>query len=280
MARLARLARHPSSWRQGGFISTLIEKITALAGKAGAAILEVYSGTDFGTTYKEGGSPLTRADMAANAVIVEGLKQITPDMPILSEESKTVPFEERSSWARFWMVDPLDGTKEFIKRNDEFTVNIALIDHGTPILGVVLAPALGVTYFGGQGLGAFKVDSGSPEPISPAGYESGPVSIVASRSHGGEALERFVSRIGGARFVHMGSSLKLCLVADGTAHLYPRFGPTMEWDTAAAQAVVEAAGGLVTDLAGRPLEYNKEDLLNPHFMAAGVPAFPWKNFLE
>jgi 3'(2'), 5'-bisphosphate nucleotidase len=267
---------------QGGFISALIEKITALAGKAGAAILEVYSGTDFGTTYKEGGSPLTRADMAANAVIVEGLRQITPDIPILSEESKAAPFETRSSWARFWMVDPLDGTKEFIKRNDEFTVNIALIDHGTPILGVVLAPALGVTYFGssGSGGGAFKTGSGSPEPISVAGYESGPVNIVASRSHGGEALERFVSRIGPVRLVPMGSSLKLCLVADGTAHIYPRFGPTMEWDTAAAHAVLEAAGGLVTDLSGRPLKYNKEDLLNPHFMATGVPAFPWQDFLD
>jgi 3'(2'), 5'-bisphosphate nucleotidase len=225
------------------------------------------------------------ADMAANAVIVEGLREITPDMPILSEEVRAAPFEARRSWPRFWMVDPLDGTKEFIKRNDEFTVNIALVDHGSPILGVVFAPALGVTYFGGSGGGAFKVGSGSPEPISVAGYESGPVSIVASRSHGGEALERFVSRIGGpmggpARFVHMGSSLKLCLVADGTAHLYPRFGPTMEWDTAAAQAVLEAAGGLVVDLAGRPLEYNKEDLLNPHFMATGVPAFPWKDFLD
>ncbi len=259
----------------------MIEKITALAGKAGDAILEVYSGTDFGTTYKEGGSPLTRADTSANAVILEGLKRITPDIPILSEEVRAVPFEERRSWAKFWMVDPLDGTKEFIKRNDEFTVNIALIDHGSSVLGVVFAPALGVTYFGekGSGGGAFKKGSGSPEPISVAGYGSGPVRVVASRSHGGEALRRFVSKIGPTRLVPMGSSLKLCLVADGTAHLYPRFGPTMEWDTAAAHAVVEAAGGLVTDLSGRPLKYNKEDLLNPHFMATGVPAFPWQDFL-
>ena len=258
----------------------LLEKITALAERAGAAILEVYSSEDFGTTSKEDGSPLTRADMAADALIREGLGVITPDMPVLSEESKVVPFEKRRGWGRFWLVDPLDGTKEFVKRNGEFTVNIALIEDGRPVLGVVHAPVFGVTYLGARGEGAFKVGAGAKEPIGVTGYESGPPKLAASRSHRSVALESFISRIGPAEFVEMGSSLKLCLVAEGAAHLYPRFGPTMEWDTAAAQAVVEEAGGRVTDLTGKRLRYNKEDLHNPHFMVAGVPAFPWMKFLN
>jgi 3'(2'), 5'-bisphosphate nucleotidase len=259
----------------------LLEKIIALAEKAGAAILEVYSSEDFSTTSKEDGSPLTRADMAADALIIEGLGVITPDMPIISEESKVVPFEKRRGWGRFWLVDPLDGTKEFVKRNGEFTVNIALIEDGCPVLGVVHAPVFAVTYFAALGEGAFKTAKGSAkEAIGVAGYESGPPKLVASRSHRGAALEAFISKLGSAEFVHMGSSLKLCLVAEGAAHLYPRFGPTMEWDTAAAHAVVKEAGGRVTDLTGTELRYNKEDLHNPHFMAAGVPAFPWMKFLD
>ena len=259
----------------------MLERITALAEKAGAAILEVYSSEDFGATSKEDGSPLTRADMAADALIREGLGVITPDMPVLSEESKVVPFEKRGGWGRFWLVDPLDGTREFVKRNGEFTVNIALIEDGRPVLGVVHAPVFGVTYFAALGEGAFKIGPGSAKvAIGVTGYESGPPRLVASRSHRSAALEAFISKLGPAEFVHMGSSLKLCLVAEGAAHLYPRFGPTMEWDTAAAQAVVEEAGGRVTDLTGTELRYNKEDLHNPPFMAAGVPAFPWMKFLD
>lgn len=262
-----------------------VEKITALAVDAGKAILDVYSGTDFGTTLKKDRTPLTLADKASNSVIVEGLRNIAPDLPVLSEESKAVPFEERKGWKRFFLVDPLDGTKEFIKRNGEFTVNIALVEDGVPFAGVVHAPALGVTYYGVVGIGAYKLKDGcAPERITPAAYSDGTLSIVASRSHRGEAVERLVERLTekgfDVDFVSMGSSLKLCLVAEGAAHLYPRFGPTSEWDTAAAQAVVASAGGSVTDLDGKPLRYNKEDILNPFFVVTGNPPFPWRDFVD
>lgn len=261
-------------------IEETVRKVLALAQKAGEAILDVYSSGDFGTTFKEGGSPLTLADRAANNVIVSGLAGITPDLPVLSEESREAPYSERKGWKMFWMVDPLDGTKEFIKRNGEFTVNIALIEGSAPVMGVVLAPALGIAYYGAKGTGAFRVKDGRTERIRPSDYTRGGLKIVASRSHRGEALERFVERVGEAGFVSMGSSLKLCLVAEGAAHLYPRLGPTMEWDTAAAQAVVEAAGGRVTDIKGERLRYNKEDLLNPHFVVTGEPPFPWERFMD
>ncbi len=258
----------------------LLEKITVLAEEAGTAILEVYSSGEFDTVSKGDGSPLTKADMAADAIIKEGLGAISPGIPILSEESKAVPFSERRGWGRFWLVDPLDGTKEFVKRNGEFTVNIALIEDGRPVLGVVHAPVFAVTYAAAKGEGAFKLSGSVKEAIGVKGYESGPPKLAVSRSHRGAPLEAFIARIGPADFIEMGSSLKLCLVAEAAADLYPRFGPTMEWDTAAAHAVVEEAGGRVTDLAGTELSYNKEDILNPHFMAAGTPPFPWIKFLD
>lgn len=199
---------------------------------------------------------------------------------MLSEESKVEGYEVRKHWKRFWIVDPLDGTKEFIRRNGEFTVNIALIEGNEAILGVVFAPVLGVCYLAARGEGAFKVKNGFQERIRASGYKNGPLKVVASRSHRGPELEAFLNRLTGAEFVNMGSSLKLCLVAEGAAHLYPRFGPTMEWDTAAAQCVVEEAGGSVKDLLGRRLQYNKEDLLNHYFIAAGNPPFPWEKYLN
>lgn len=261
--------------------SGLIKELLPLSREAGAAILKVYSlGGTISATYKEGGSPLTEADSAAHDIIVAGLERLTPNLPVLSEESRAEPYGVRKLWKRFWLVDPLDGTKEFINRNGEFTVNIALIEDGAPVLGIVYAPVLDVAYYGVKGTGAFKTVPGSaPAPIRTAGYTGGPVKVVASRSHRGEELEAFLGRIGEAEFLSMGSSLKLCLVAEGQAHLYPRFGPTMEWDTGAAQAVVEAAGGSVTDFEGRQLRYNKEDLTNPFFMVSGSPPFPWKRFL-
>jgi 3'(2'), 5'-bisphosphate nucleotidase len=256
---------------------TLLKDIVALAHRAGTAILDVYSREDFGTTYKEEGSPLTLADRAANSVITAGLAAIAPGIPILSEESKVEPYEVRKNWRRLWIVDPLDGTKEFIKRNGEFTVNIALVEHGRPLLGVVYAPALGVTYYGARGFGAFRLKSSASVPVSVSAPVAGsPVKVVASRSHRGDALDGFLEKAGPYEVVSMGSSLKFCLVAEGTAHLYPRLGPTMEWDTAAAHCVVEAAGGKVTDLEGRALVYNREDLLNPFFIVAGDPSFPWR----
>jgi len=259
----------------------LVEDIKALAHKAGEAILGVYSSADFGTTFKEEGSPLTLADKAANEIIVAGLKRLTPDVPVLSEESKAAPYEERKAWDRLWIVDPLDGTKEFIKRNGEFTVNIALVEDGSPVLGVVYAPVLKTTYYGAKGMGAFRQKDGEPERISVADYSAGgPLKVVASRSHRGEELDRFLERVGDHEVLSMGSSLKFCLVAEGSAHIYPRLGPTMEWDTAAAQSVVEAAGGQVTTLDGVALGYNREDLLNPYFMVTGNPPFPWQDFIK
>jgi len=258
----------------------LVEKIKTLAHKAGEAILDVYSSADFGTTYKEEGSPLTLADRAANEIIVAGLRAITPDIPVLSEESKAAPYEERKAWDRLWIVDPLDGTKEFIKRNGEFTVNIALVEDGSPILGVVYAPVLKATYYGAKGLGAFRHKDGILNRIFVSNYMTGgPLRVVASRSHRGEELDRFLDRVGDHEVLSMGSSLKFCLVAEGTAHIYPRLGPTMEWDTAAAQSVVEAAGGQVTTLDGVALKYNREDLLNPYFIVTGNPPFPWQDFV-
>lgn len=260
----------------------MLTSVVMLAEEAGRAIMEVYRSGDTGVTYKDDNSPLTRADTAANSVIIEGLSGLTPDVPILSEESKEVRYEERKEWNMFWLVDPLDGTKEFINRNDEFTVNIALIEDGISVLGVVCAPALGVTYFAADGEGAYKSTlSGlsEPEEIRVAPYVDGTLKVVASRSHKGEAVEKFLKQIKDSECVSKGSSLKFCLVAEGSAHLYPRFGPTMEWDTAAAQCVVECAGGTVTDLSGDPLRYNKHELLNPYFVVSTEPGFPWQDHM-
>ena len=267
----------------------LLNKIADLSVEAGVAIMDVYESADFDIIYKEGDSPLTRADTDANDVIVAELKKLTPEVPILSEEIKEAPYSERKAWDLFWLVDPLDGTKEFIKKSGEFTVNIALIKDGTPVMGVVHMPATGTTYTGLVGLGAFKQKSKDEPPIEikTLGYSEGQVKIVASISHRNKDLEAFLNSVtiaqegnGGVQALSMGSSLKLCLVAEGAAHLYPRIGPTMEWDTGAAHCVVTAAGGRVTDLTGNDLIYNKEDLLNPCFMVAGEPAFNWKKHLK
>ena len=258
-------------------LELLMPQIVALATEAGNAVMEVYSQDDFDITYKENDSPLTRADMAAHSVILEQLQVLTSNLPTLSEESKSIPYKHRQNWDTFWLIDPLDGTKEFIKRNGEFTVNIALIENGEPVLGVVHAPALNITYWAAKGLGAFKRSKdGVTEQIGVSDYRQGTLKIVASRSHAGESLTQFLETLSNYECVSMGSSLKLCLVAEGTAHLYPRLGPTMEWDVAAAHCVVMEAGGRVTDLAGHPLRYNKPDLLNLYFIVCGSPAYPWQ----
>lgn len=259
----------------------LLPEIVLLGRKAGEAIMEIYAQTDFQTTYKDGDSPLTLADMVSHDLIIKNLETLTPEIPVLSEESKTLPYEVRQNWHTFWLVDPLDGTKEFIKRNGEFTVNIALIENQQPVLGVVHAPALSVTYYAARGVGAFKRTAENGTKQIAAGYSgSAPLRVVASRSHAGRELEKFLDRIGPVERISMGSSLKFCLVAEGAAHLYPRLGPTMEWDTAAAQCVVEMAGGALTDLLGHALTYNKPDLLNPHFVVSGIPALPWHKYLQ
>ncbi len=247
----------------------MIENVVDIAIKAGSAIMEVYESGDFDVEIKDDNSPLTRADKAADLVIAEALKALTPEIPILSEESAQVGFGERSLWERFWLVDPLDGTKEFIKKTNEFTVNIALIEKGAPVMGVVVAPALGLSYYGSKGEGAFKKDASGAHKIRVApGGKDAPPRVVASKSHKGPILETFLTQLGTHKLVSMGSSLKFCLIAEGKADVYPRLSPTMEWDTAAAQAVVEAAGGTVMDLDGFRLRYNKEDLHNPFFMVS------------
>jgi 3'(2'), 5'-bisphosphate nucleotidase len=251
--------------------SSNISRIIDIAEKAGKAIMEIYSQNDFSTTYKDDNSPLTRADIASNKVIKESLEALEPKLPILSEEAKDISYEDRRSWKSYWLIDPLDGTKEFIKKNGEFTVNIALVVNAMPFLGVVHAPSFSVTYYASKGKGAFKKTVNKQiEKINVDSYKKGTLKIVASRSHKGEKLEGFIKDIGSkmreVEYINMGSSLKLCLVAEGIAHLYPRLNPTMEWDTAAAQCIVEEAGGMVVDMAGNQIRYNKESLLNDDFL--------------
>ena len=262
-------------------LAALLAPVTALAVKAGAAILDVYNSDAFDIQEKEDKSPLTAADLAAHHVIVDGLAALTADIPVLSEESASLPFAERSAWQRYWLVDPLDGTREFIKRNGEFTVNIALIDNGVPVLSAVHVPVTGVSYLACRGQGAFKQESGGePRTIQVRKLGDGPVMVVGSRSHRGESLNKFLDKLGEHEMVGMGSSLKLCLVAEGSADIYPRLGPTSEWDTAAAQCVVEQAGGFVTGTDMQPLHYNtKDSLLNPFFLVFGDDGHDWSAYL-
>jgi 3'(2'), 5'-bisphosphate nucleotidase len=254
--------------------SELQAAVRDIAARAGREILDVY-GTDFASTAKADASPLTEADLRAHRLITRELAALTPPLPVLSEESAPADVASRRQWQRYWLVDPLDGTREFVSRNGEFTVNIALIDAGLPVLGVVHVPVTAVTYWGAAGSGAFREGSAEPArrlrvrcPATP------PLRVVGSRSHGNPQLTERLERLGPHTLHGVGSSLKLCLVAEGKADLYPRLGPTSEWDIAAGQAIVEAAGGLVVTLAtGEPLRYNqREGLLNPDFLAAGDPA--------
>jgi 3'(2'), 5'-bisphosphate nucleotidase len=257
-----------------------LDEARALARQAGEKILAVYN-TDFAVEEKDDKSPLTAADLASHTTIVAGLKALTPDIPVLSEESATIPYEERAAWDTYWLIDPLDGTKEFIKRNGEFTVNIALIHAGVPVLGVVHVPVSGVTYAGCEGRGSIKEVPGVGErPIHVRKLGDGPVAVVGSRSHQGDSLKAFLARVGDHEMVSMGSSLKICLVAEGAADVYPRLGLTSEWDTAAAHCVVNQAGGSLTGLDMQPLRYNtKDSLLNPFFFVFGDDSRDWSQYL-
>ena len=241
--------------------------VVAIAEAAGRRILEHYASWQGEATLKQDRSPLTAADVASHELIVGALKADT-EWPALSEESAEVPYALRSGWRRFWLVDPRDGTREFLSRNGEFTVNIALINHGAPVVGVVHAPVLSLTYFAVRGQGAFlKNGEGAPRRIRSEGANGDRPAAVISRSHGDRQTAAFLETLGSHRAVSIGSSLKFCLLSDGRAQVYPRFGTTMEWDTAAGQCVLEQAGGSVRDLEGRPLVYNKPDLRNPFFIA-------------
>jgi 3'(2'), 5'-bisphosphate nucleotidase len=253
-------------------LPALASALLPIVARAGAAIMRIY---DLGFTVqrKEDNSPLTLADLDSQRLIIEGLTEVTPEIPILSEESAQAPWDERKSWRELWVVDPLDGTREFVKRNGEFTVNIALVREHEPVLGVVAAPALGLVYWGASGVGAFSHHSGAARvPIKVSPPES-PLRVVGSRSHASPETAGYLARVGPHVMTGIGSSLKFCLVAEGKADLYPRFGPTSEWDTAAGQALLEAAGGHVTRLDGHRLRYNcRASVLNGDFLAFSHPS--------
>jgi 3'(2'), 5'-bisphosphate nucleotidase len=261
-------------------LDELLAGTRRLAAEAGEQIMQIYN-QEFTVKAKDDESPLTAADLAAHRIIKNGLKALTPDIPQLSEESKQLPYETRASWETYWLIDPLDGTREFIKRNGEFTVNIALIHEHDAVLGVVAAPAKNLMYYACRGQGAYKTVDGAqgkrirvrkPTPAKPT--------VAGSRSHAGDSLAAFLDRLGEYELLSMGSALKSCLVAEGKVDIYPRFGPTSEWDTAAAQCVVEEAGGVLNDLQMNKLRYNtKDSLLNPHFIVIGNPDHDWATYL-
>ncbi|HPD63917.1 MAG TPA: 3'(2'),5'-bisphosphate nucleotidase CysQ [Bacteroidia bacterium] len=251
-----------------------INELNKIAVQAGTKILEIYH--DFQhfpeVEYKSDRSPLTLADKASNNIICQYLSEAYPEIPLISEENKEIPYSERKKYEFFWLIDPLDGTKEFISRNGEFTVNIALIYNGYPYLGIVFAPCLNQLYFAEKNKGAFKVCNGQTTGLQVASFSLADenLTIVASRSHANQETDDYIRKFRNVKTTSMGSSLKFMLIASGEAHLYPRTGPTMEWDTAAAHCIVKEAGGKVVEFySGKNLIYNKENLLNPYFLATG-----------
>ncbi|MGH1460526.1 MAG: 3'(2'),5'-bisphosphate nucleotidase CysQ [Neptuniibacter sp.] len=260
--------------------NTLIDGLLNICERAAEAIMEVYKSPDIQVSEKADSSPVTQADLAAHKIIQQGLSRLTPDIPQLSEEDTAIDFPQRQQWSSFWCIDPLDGTKEFIHRNDEFTINIALIENHRPTLGIIYVPATGTAYWGGKQLGAWK----KRKDQNPVHIRSRPLGeqliVAASRRHGQDKNDRLLKPIlHHFEQVHsegVGSSLKMCLIAEGLADFYPRLFPTNEWDTAAAQAIIEAAGGKLVNAGNlEPLTYNKkESLENPYFFVCGDPQFP------
>jgi len=260
--------------------SDLRETVIAIAQDAAAAIMQVYA-SGFDVVLKDDDSPVTAADLAANQVIVNGLSRLTPDLPILSEESAMVDWETRRHWGAYWLVDPLDGTREFIKRNGEFSVNIALIYQGAATFGVVLAPVTGVVWHAMRGEQAFRRQGLHDTVLHTRVPAQAPLRVAASRSHRSLRTQALLQRMGDIETVAQGSSLKFCRIAEGDLDVYPRLGPTSEWDTAAGQCVLHAAGGIVVSAAsGKPFRYNRrESLLNGDFIALGDPRLPWRDWI-
>jgi 3'(2'), 5'-bisphosphate nucleotidase len=254
----------PNSTRD---LTQLAATLMPTVAEAGAAIMRIYDGA-FSVEHKDDNSPLTLADLESQRVIQAALERLTPEIPVLSEESAQAPWEERRHWKELWVVDPLDGTREFVKRNGEFTINIALVVDHEPLLGIVAAPALGLVYWGAVGRGAFSQHRGAEQIRIQVSSPAAPLRVVGSRSHASPETAAYLGKLGPHVMSGIGSSLKFCLIAEGKADLYPRFGPTSEWDTAAGQALLEAAGGQVTRLDGHRLRYNcRETLLNGDFLA-------------
>lgn len=247
----------------------LVQQVLSIADGASQAVMRIYQ-TDFTVSFKADESPVTAADLAAHRVIYQALAELSPDIPVLSEEAAAIPWSTRRHWHRFWLVDPIDGTRDFTQRSGEFTVNIALIEHGEPVLGVVTAPALGEAYWGVKGEGAWKREADGRIRRLSVVVPPARKRVVASKNHLNDDTRAFIDLLGDHELVQAGSSLKFCRIAEGRADIYPRLGPTCEWDTGAAHAVLSAAGGKVTRLDGSPLRYGKEDVLNPHFIASGA----------
>ncbi len=251
----------------------LIDPLMILAREAGAAIMEIYA-SDFSVYTKDDASPVTAADRKGEAMILAGLAKLAPGIPVVAEESASAGHIPDIHRGCFWLVDPLDGTREFIRKGTDFTVNIALVDRREPVLGIVFAPALGKMYAGSRAGGAFLETAEGRRVLRVADIAGGRLRIVASKSHRNPATDAYLARYPGADLVSIGSSLKFCLVAEAAADLYPRLGPTMEWDTAAGHAVLAAAGGEVFDAAGQPFRYQKTDFRNGFFVARGGKGVP------
>jgi 3'(2'), 5'-bisphosphate nucleotidase len=270
----------PAKGRQVKITDTLREGAITLARDAAAAILGIYDSA-FAVEHKADASPLTAADLAAHRILVEGLERLTPDIPVLSEEAaEDATWNLREGWRRLWLVDPLDGTREFVKRNGEFSVNLALVEDGDVVFAVVQAPVGGALWHATRGAGAFRREGERDVAIQSRRPAQSPLRVAASRSHRDGRTEAFIEQLGDIEPVSLGSSLKFCRLAEGSLDVYPRFGPTSEWDTAAGQCILEAAGGIVVDPKGRPLRYNQRDtLLNGDFLALGDPQLPWRQWL-
>lgn len=266
-------------------MQTLLDDVKSIAKIAGKKILEIYDSNDFDVQIKGDDSPLTKADLAAHHIIVDFLEDKYPNIPCLSEESTGITFAQRKQWNECFIIDPLDGTKEFIARNGEFTVNIALQKNGKPLLGVIYVPVIDVLYFAAEGIGAYKQEQNLPaKPITVRSLEKkdgkNHFTVVASRRHGLAQVETLCQNFSSYDLTSRGSSLKMCMVAEGSADIYPRLALTSEWDTAAAQAIVEQAGGKIVQLDFSDMTYNqKENILNPFFLVLGDPEFDWQGEL-
>jgi len=255
--------------------AALAADVARLAEQAAAAILKVYD-SEFAVEHKDDRSPLTAADLASHHVLVEGLAALTPEIPVLSEESAGVAWSARSAWSRYWLVDPLDGTREFVKRNGEFTVNVALIEDHRPVLGVVQVPVTGELAAAWRGGGTWIGKPGEKARRVATRRRTTPLIVAGSRSHASAREEELLARLGHCAKLPLGSSLKFLRIASAEADLYIRLGPTSEWDTAAGQCVLEEAGGAVLDMQGEPLRYNtRPTLINPDFVAIGDPSSDW-----
>ncbi|MFK5892697.1 MAG: 3'(2'),5'-bisphosphate nucleotidase CysQ [Pseudomonadota bacterium] len=262
-------------------LRSLLPQVLELVKRAGKKILEVAEQC-IDIDCKIDNTPVTNADLAANELIVSELSHLDSKFPVLSEESTKIPFSQRKLWNTYWLVDPLDGTREFINNNGEYSINIALIHEHKAIFGVIYAPVQGVIYYAYKGAGAYKIDGlNKPEQLHVNDQKRCPLIIACGNNQPGDEFEEFVKQLGDVAFIAMGSSLKSCLIADGSADLYARLGPTSEWDTAAAQCIVEEAGGCLTNLKMQPLTYNtKDSLLNPHFLVYGDKNEDWGHFFK